>query len=1443
MGARMRRGLVLAFLLAGVLGRPALARQDNPVYPDDSATARQTLTRVRELVAAGNAPEAVRELQRLLDDQPDRVVESPLDPAVFVSVRSRVLATLLDSPELLDLYRRAESARAQRDLDEGRHAAAERSRLLTPAGFEAALRVAQDWLEAACFDAANLTLAQLERHPDRTADGARRAAALADRLAPYLARPDAWDRARRWLAAAGLRPPNAESVAALPPLLRTAVVDTTVGNEPLDAEGVPAAPLWSLSMEPVPLPPDTTTTQPEPAPTPEDLAANLWVFPTVVGDTLLVNDGVFITARDRYTLQPRWWVRPSAGDTSDDPLRPRRVAATRSSGRLVEDTCTVSVHGRTVVATTGIASAGEREGESVTCAIDLISGRLLWAVDVPTADLRLDGASIRGPALIDGQTVILSARKNPQGRRIVSASLVGLGLHDGAVRWVRPLASAGAIPWGGRERRIGDAPVLHEGIVYASDSLGVIAAVEAATGRPLWVRAMPVPALSGSGALDIGMPWQWGRPILDAHSIISLAPNRRSIVRIDRATGALLDSRPSADLGDPQYLLRVADRLAAVAGNSIATVPIAQLASGQVASTRSFPNGIVARVVAAGDRLVVPRVDGLAIIDPAEPGRDAANLRVQRFGNVLALASQLLVIDATSLHSFLTWGVANRLLNDRMVADPDDPEPAITYVELAYRSSHHDEIAAAADKALRAIDRPGAGESQRVARQRLFRVLAEMIVATQERWTEPPPPRRTPGFDSPPTLDARALGDAIERLGRAAQSPDERITHLIALGHFRQARGDAPGAAEAFQQILADSALAAGAWRAAGMSVRAELEATRRLQRLIADAGPTPYSGFDAQARAMLAALGPAATAPDFERLARQFPIASVAPSAWMRAADAHEAAGRIHAALAALREGLACAEALPGQNSAIGEIAGRLVSRLRANEQYFAAAQIMARMAREHRAVALTDGGRALDASAVSADLLRRLAGLSRLPRIGTDIRQDAQTLPGWALIPPRSRETHGRACEHLLMLNAAQSLIGLWGIGSGTAAEPAAGQHLHLLWSRPITGPPPTLLRLDPDSVYLVWDDPADAGPSVERIDTLDGRSRWKTEPLRSLLAQDRAARARIDGSPRYFEVPIDGQVRATDILVALDDQVVAVVERCGRAAGFDAQNGRVLWKDVSPITQVTDADVAAGAVVIAGGAAPVDDAGAVVGLVPTIAVHDARTGAVLHRMDTLAGVVRWVRLWSSADAPGATLIAGLGPQIDAFDLASGRLNWSIPGGPGFSSRDAWIFGDKLFILDEHSSLFLASASSGRVGPKPLETYEHLISVAAIEAAAIGPNRANTAFVTQHGVCIFDPAGELIGIDALDNPGQDGWLLPAAIAESALVTIETRPSENDEGEAVYRLYVLDSTSAMLRATRELTGLDLPPRAVAVVDGRIIVTAGAHSYVLPAPEADPSRR
>src|SRR5882762_3099446 len=51
-------------------------QQANPVYVDDSPAAADTFVRVREHVAAGNLDEAVRVLQVLLDEQPDRLLAS-----------------------------------------------------------------------------------------------------------------------------------------------------------------------------------------------------------------------------------------------------------------------------------------------------------------------------------------------------------------------------------------------------------------------------------------------------------------------------------------------------------------------------------------------------------------------------------------------------------------------------------------------------------------------------------------------------------------------------------------------------------------------------------------------------------------------------------------------------------------------------------------------------------------------------------------------------------------------------------------------------------------------------------------------------------------------------------------------------------------------------------------------------------------------------------------------------------------------------------------------------------------------------------------------------------------------------------------------------------------------------------------------------------------------
>ena len=82
--------------------------RDNPVFVNDSPAASDALVRAQENVAGGNLDQAVRVLQKLLDEDPWALVPSVADPTLFVCVRSRVHELLLGDQELLALYRRVQ---------------------------------------------------------------------------------------------------------------------------------------------------------------------------------------------------------------------------------------------------------------------------------------------------------------------------------------------------------------------------------------------------------------------------------------------------------------------------------------------------------------------------------------------------------------------------------------------------------------------------------------------------------------------------------------------------------------------------------------------------------------------------------------------------------------------------------------------------------------------------------------------------------------------------------------------------------------------------------------------------------------------------------------------------------------------------------------------------------------------------------------------------------------------------------------------------------------------------------------------------------------------------------------------------------------------------------------------------------------------------------------
>jgi hypothetical protein len=373
----------------------------------------------------------------------------------------------------------------------------------------------------------------------------------------------------------------------------------------------------------------------------------------------------------------------------------------------------------------------------------------------------------------------------------------------------------------------------------------------------------------------------------------------------------------------------------------------------------------------------------------------------------------------------------------------------------------------------------------------------------------------------------------------------------------------------------------------------------------------------------------------------------------------------------------------------------------------------------------------------------------------------------------------------------------------------------------------------------VYLFWErTETGEGAVVERIGAVGGETRWRTEPFRALFAADPILDQRILINRNMIETPIDGSARLSDVVASMDEQVFALVERTGRAAAFDLDSGRLLWNTATAVSQVHDVDVGGGAVVIGGAVAPAGDRA---GLSPIVAVHDARTGQVMHNMAELANTVRWVRVADHGEQ-GASLIVATAAEIDSFDLVRAKANWTIAGGAAFGSLDSWIFGDRLFILDEHRSLWLASLATGEMSRQVLETYEHLVSSVRPEAAAIGEGRKLTAFATDRGVCVFDGAGKLVGIDSINGESEEGALVPPVISENYFVTIQTQSQQGEGNQTVYELSILDAKTAMLRATRQLA-LDLVPRRMAILDGRILITAGSNTVVYSAPETDAGQK
>lgn len=1455
------------------MGRPGpvVHAQDiqSPVYLDDAPAAAAGLDALSPLLARQNFAEAARIAQRLLDDDAERLLPSPADPTLFVPVRDRVHRVILDSPELLAAYRRAEDAPAARVLASGDARAVERSRLLTLAGHEAALRVAQDLFESAQFDAAARVLAALVEHPDRAGPGAPAAAALAAQAAAYAASPFAWSIADALAQHAGLPPPPRQ--AAPEPVLARPAARTGLDagyaawvSDPGDpfAPAADAEALAALPPEPLaraPLTPDSILGPAEDlAPSVRALAQPAWVLPTAAGDVLYTNDGLTVAARDRFTLRPIWSFTASGSLTDDDADEWERLSRRRFT-HVLEDTGTVTVAGDAVLVTTGRATSGRRAGDGRLHRLDRATGRPLWSVDPASLSPDLAELSIRGAPCVVGDTVVVVGRKNVRARRLLSVWMVGLDLQTGALRWARPLASAGALPFQ-QFNLLSEAPAHAGGVVYASDDLGVVAAVDAAMGRTLWARPF---ASDPARTNERVPPWNTALPVVTPDALVLMSPDRRQLLVLDPRTGVVRAQRDAAELGNPFYLVRVADSIACIGAVRVDFLDAADPARSRPRATRlSDQPTITGRASVAGRSLILPVSGGVEIIDPEQPDQ-TRRLTLDHTGNALFVEGQLVIIDDATIYSYLTWEAAAPMLRRRSLDDPDQTSAPTALTELAYRAGRIPEALEGADLAAAAADRSPDHAP------RVFDALLAMVHDTLPE-SSPGPLRRdgnTASIEGEPrnappaglgSLDAAAqMLDRVDRVARALPADAPRsAAAILARSALDHARGDARAAIDACHRVLADPALASSMWRGPRVSVRADVEARRRVELLVRAAGPGVAAHIDAAARAAADALPAQADAAAIERLAGTFPAASCTPGLWLRAAGLHARAGADLAALRAARAGLRAAQLRPDApeaRDAAPELLGRFSALLIARGHPDRARAEAARLA-ETFATPITP---TLDGVPVPLDAASLASDTPARPRVGTRVSDAIEPvlLPGRALEPltPAARTDAAILIAPGL---AGGSLVGV--LAGGPASErgsPLQPLPPRVAWTRPVPVPAsPLLVRVSADDAVVLWpralddaDDADDADPAdpanplpraqaravldggfFESIDLTTGATRW-TSPTFDSLA--RAPRTNPDLS--RVLLPDGSPARPDDLFALVEGATAVLVERTGRVAAFDLATGAPVWHAHAPITTVTDAAIGGGYLLLAGRLAGTDDRSPSAGAV----VLDALSGRVLHALDSLTTPPRWARA-----TPDGEAFLGLSGSVLALSLDDAQIRWIASDEQIGSTDDAWLAPGhaadtpRLLVADADWQLWSLDAATGRLDPSPLETYGVHTDRTALRVEhlpATTEHPARTILASGSGVVILDPAGAIIGSDSI---GADAALLPAAPARGLVVVVEPDPLWRRPELTVH---ALDDTTARVLGTSRVAlppSARLIPESCALVDHWALIGFGGVTLALPMP-------
>jgi outer membrane protein assembly factor BamB len=664
----MRRIAMVMSLCLTPPAAVAVPQDSLPVTVDASPTAHEQLERAREL-AARNPAEAARLVQEVLDGPGDKLVPWPPVLDRFRPATAAAEELLGTQPALRQSWLRVQAPIAQRQLEQGDWMAVVRRRLLTPAGVQACLQLAQQAIDGGRLPEAEAWLERAVRHPDVREE---RAVTL--------------QQVRVQLHAAA-RP-------RLPMPVRT-------GDEMVEPAVFEA--IWSqpLAARPATMEPGRTTAG---------------ALPTAsVGfdaNELLWSDGTMVRAFDRFSGSQLWehtLVRPSAG-----------------SGVIPGEPASLAWAGDRVVVLPGLAGSDGRTVPSSVVALDRASGRPAWQASMERlAEPTLHDLFPHGDVVAVGDAAVVQARRSSQQLE-TAAWLLAFDLRDGSLRWSRPLGAAGGVRLS-MSRPLSSPTALGSDVI-AGSSLGVVARLGSALGEVRWLRTWPAPLREPASA---SVPWQLPSPVSDGRVIAWLAPDGETLVLLHAEDGGTLrtvQTGPGTDLGTVRALALAGPTLLAV-GDDVTAVsteapdrPLWRLSSTERESVGTIRGRVTLGTLGDGTRVaVIPLESGVRLVDPAT-GAIVGRWTVAGGGQPTLQDGQLALAGDGRLAVAMPAREGERLLRDRLAQAPADPRRGMALLELGLASARPDLVIEGARAVQVAMQRPE-GDGSSIVRQEVVQRL------------------------------------------------------------------------------------------------------------------------------------------------------------------------------------------------------------------------------------------------------------------------------------------------------------------------------------------------------------------------------------------------------------------------------------------------------------------------------------------------------------------------------------------------------------------------------------------------------------------------------------------------------------------------------------------------------------------------------------------------